>query len=144
MAFGAKFGLHARVIGYIANAPRTHTVSFDPDRAGGKGAQTINGNIFLDPAKFPQQIADVKGMTLAEAFVHELGHTLKPYFSSIVDIDAKYAATPGAGNDAFTVFLENYWRRNVLGTAANDIRSFYLSQGDIRFPGTKLEEVWPP
>jgi RHS repeat-associated protein len=149
---GALFGKATRALAYMANSKDgfnliTGSVAAAMAKDFG-GARTLAGktggaNIYIDTARFPQKLggADVG---VAEAYVHEAGHAIAPYFADIAAINMKYAGSGEVGlrGDAFPVFLENAWRRDTLGLPNNDVRVYYKLEGDIRYPGTDLEDIW--
>lgn len=152
---GQTYGPTAHALGFMA-ASRDHfsLIGDAAQAAQGEGAytKTLPGggaNIYYDPAKFGGgkefKVADVV-VGLAEAFVHESGHAIEPYFADVREINANYGGNYEATlrREAFPVFLENHWRRKVFGVQkSNDIRTFYKMPNDINYSGTKLEDIWP-
>jgi RHS repeat-associated protein len=148
---GSKFGVAARALGFMANSKDHFNMITGPvaaamakDFGGGRTVANTGGgaNIYIDTARFPQRLG-MANMGAAEVFVHETGHAIEPYFAGIQAINAKYGMTGPAGQESFSVFVENAYRRQELGLPSNDIRVFYKTPGDIRYEGTHLEDIWP-
>lgn len=151
LALGKMYGPVAHTLGFMAKSPDHFNVIADAGKAaqgGGAYTERIEGggaNIYYDATKLGGSRTVPVGEVnagLAEVLAHESGHATEPYFASIQAINAKYGALQSA-HEAFPVFLENAWRRMEGGHADNDIRVFYGFQGDIAYPGTKLEDIWP-
>lgn len=150
----SNFGSAAHVLGFMANSKDHFSLIADTAKAaqgGGAFTETLAGggaNIYYDPYKFgggrTSQAGDMTE-SLAGVFVHESGHGIEPYLASVQGVNANYWGNEDTRlrREAFPVFLENAWRRNVLGAANNDIRTYYTNSGDIRYPGTHLEDIWP-
>lgn len=150
-SLGKAFGPSARALGFMANSKDHFTLIADAAKAAqGNGAYTegLKGggaNIYYDPSKLGGGHTVTMGgvsFGLGETLSHETGHAIGPYFANIQAINGKYGAVANTAHEAFPMFLENAWRRQA-GHADNDIRVFILTPGDVNYPGTKLEDIWP-
>jgi hypothetical protein len=131
----SKLGVSARALGFMASSKDHFNMITGPVAAA-------MANIYIDTARFPQTLG-MANMGAAEVFVHEAGHAIEPYFSRIHEINMKYGMTGSAGEESFSVLLENAYRRQELGLPNNDIRMFYKQYGDVRYEGKHLEDIWP-
>jgi hypothetical protein len=147
----SKLGVSARALGFMASSKDHFNMITGPvaaamakDFGGGRTVTNAGGgaNIYIDTARFPQTLG-MANMGAAEVFVHEAGHAIEPYFSRIHEINMKYGMTGSAGEESFSVLLENAYRRQELGLPNNDIRMFYKQYGDVRYEGKHLEDIWP-
>lgn len=115
--FGKQFGVAARALAMEIESKDTYKLWTIQTDVGG-GAFTSPGGLNINVATnlFPKDIGGIKGMSAAEAFVHELGHsvsiTMFPGFAAGI---GSISSTDLPFQEAYASNFESRWRAQVLG-----------------------------